>query len=69
MYFVSTHEQLLHIKCVFYSSFIKNPDIIRPSLGKYYAQQIPNSELTIYPDEGHMVSTTHARETFEELTK
>ncbi|CAN5184366.1 alpha/beta hydrolase [soil metagenome] len=31
-------------------------------MGKYYASQIPNSRLTIYPNEGHMIIRTHTEE-------
>lgn len=39
------------------------------AMGEYYAEQIPNSHLTVYPDEGHVIATTHAKEIFEALTK
>lgn len=32
------------------------------TMGEYYASQIPNSKLVIYPNEGHFVIRTHAKE-------
>ncbi|MEK7499249.1 MAG: hypothetical protein AAB649_01445, partial [Patescibacteria group bacterium] len=37
------------------------------SMGKYYKSHLLNSELTVYPHEGHMISVTHAEEIFKTL--
>lgn len=37
------------------------------SMGRYYAKQIPNSKLTIYPNEGHLCQMTHAEEIMRTL--
>ena len=36
-------------------------------MGKYYASQIPNSKLRIYPNEGHYCQITHAEEILKTL--
>ncbi|HCS78562.1 TPA: hypothetical protein DIV55_02345 [Patescibacteria group bacterium] len=38
-------------------------------MGKYFEKQIPGSRLTVYPNEGHLISITHAEEIFKELVK
>ncbi len=38
------------------------------TMGEYYHKQIKGSTLVIYPQEGHMVSITHAKEIFEVLS-
>ena len=38
------------------------------NMGKYYASQIPKSKLTVYPDEGHLISITHAEKILKTLT-
>lgn len=38
------------------------------NMGKYYASQIPNSKLKIYPNEGHYLQITHAEEILQQLT-
>lgn len=38
------------------------------NMGKYYASQIPNSKLKIYPNEGHYLQITHAEEILKQLT-
>ncbi len=37
------------------------------NMGKYYHQQIPNSKLITYPNEGHLISRTHAEEIIKTL--
>lgn len=37
------------------------------AMGKYLADQIPNSKLTIYPNEGHFSQITHAEEILKTL--
>lgn len=37
------------------------------NMGKYYASQIPNSKLVIYPNEGHFIIKTHANEIVKTL--
>jgi pimeloyl-ACP methyl ester carboxylesterase len=37
------------------------------NMGKYYASQIPNSKLIIYPNEGHFLQITHAEEILRTL--
>jgi pimeloyl-ACP methyl ester carboxylesterase len=39
------------------------------AMGKYYASQIKNSVLKVYPNEGHTVSVTHAKEIFDTLVR
>lgn len=38
-------------------------------MGAYYASQIPNSKLVVYPNEGHFVIRTHAEEILTVLMK
>lgn len=38
------------------------------AMGEYYASQIPKSKLTIYPNEGHLLGMTHAKEILQALT-
>jgi pimeloyl-ACP methyl ester carboxylesterase len=40
-----------------------------PAMGKYYAKMIPKSILKIFPNEGHLISVTHAEEILKTLTK
>lgn len=44
---------------LFYGEDDKNVSI---KMGKYYAAQISNSKLIVYPNEGHLISKTHAEE-------
>lgn len=37
------------------------------AMGQYYASQIPGSKLTVYPNEGHLVSVSHAEEILKTL--
>lgn len=37
------------------------------NMGKYYAAQIPNSKLTVYPKEGHLILRAHAEEIIKTL--
>lgn len=37
------------------------------NMGKYYASQIPNSKLVIYPNEGHLIFNTHNEEILKSL--
>jgi pimeloyl-ACP methyl ester carboxylesterase len=37
------------------------------NMGEYYRKNIPNSELIIYPDEGHLISLSHAEEILQTL--
>jgi len=37
------------------------------NMGKYYASQIPNAKLTIYPNEGHFLIKRHAEEIIKTL--
>lgn len=39
------------------------------AMGKYYAEMIPTSTFKVYPDEGHILSITHAEEIFNTLTR
>lgn len=36
-------------------------------MARYYKQQIPNSKLTTYPNEGHLCQITHAEEIYKTL--
>jgi hypothetical protein len=38
-------------------------------MAHYLTAQIPGSELTIYPNEGHLISITHAEEILATLVK
>ena len=38
------------------------------AMGKYFERKIKGSKLTVYPDEGHLISVTHAEEIFNALT-
>jgi pimeloyl-ACP methyl ester carboxylesterase len=35
---------------------------VPPAMGAYFANQIKESEMTLYPHEGHLISITHAQE-------
>ena len=39
------------------------------NMGKYYAEKIPNSELIIYPNEGHLLIWRHSEEILKSLTR
>jgi pimeloyl-ACP methyl ester carboxylesterase len=39
-----------------------------PEMGKYYAKMIPKSNLKTFPNEGHLISVTHAEEILKTLT-
>lgn len=39
------------------------------NMGKYYASQIKNSKLKVYPGEGHLISRTHIEEILRTLAK
>lgn len=49
---------------LFYGDADKNVSL---NMGKYYASQIPGNKLTIYPNEGHLISITHAEEILKAL--
>jgi pimeloyl-ACP methyl ester carboxylesterase len=49
---------------LFYGSIDKNVSL---KMGQYYASQIPNSHLTVYPNEGHLCQVTHAEEILNTL--
>ncbi len=36
-------------------------------MARYYQSRIPRNELTVYPNEGHLISITHAEEIFKTL--
>ena len=44
---------------LFYGAADKNLSL---KMGQYYAAEIPHSQLIVYPNEGHLVSWTHAEE-------
>ncbi len=50
---------------LFYGADDKNVGIV---MGKYYASQIKNSKLTIYPGEGHLCRINHEEEILKALT-
>lgn len=58
---------LKKIKVKTYLWYGKKDRNVTLAMGKYYASQIPGSELTIYPNEGHLISITHAKEIFQAL--
>ena len=49
---------------LFYGEDDKNVPL---AMGKYYADQIKNSKLKIYPNEGHLISKTHIEEILKSL--
>ena len=49
---------------LFYGEVDQNVSL---KMGKYYVSQIPNSKLTVYPGEGHLISRTHAEEILKTL--
>ncbi len=49
---------------LFYGGDDKNVSL---NMGKYYADQIPNNKLVIYPNEGHFIQITHAEEILKAL--
>lgn len=49
---------------LWYGEADKNVSI---KMGEYYASQIPNSKLIIYPNEGHFIIKTHAEEILKTL--
>lgn len=50
---------------LFYGEEDKNVTL---AMARYYKSQIPGSKLKIYPNEGHLISITHAKEIFKTLT-
>jgi pimeloyl-ACP methyl ester carboxylesterase len=51
---------------LWYGAMDKNVSI---EMGKYYASQIPNSKLIIFPDEGHLIFQKHAEEILNKMIK
>lgn len=49
---------------LFYGAADKNLSL---KMGQYYAEEIPHSQLIVYPNEGHLVSWTHAEEILKNL--
>ncbi len=39
------------------------------NMGRYYRDNIPNSKLHVYPNEGHFLLKTHAQEIISALCK
>lgn len=39
------------------------------NMGKYYASQMPNSQLKVYPNEGHFIIKTHTAEILRTLSE
>lgn len=59
---------LKKIKANVYLWYGENDKNVTLAMAQYYKQQIPNSELTVYPNEGHLCQTTHAEEILKKLT-
>jgi len=57
--------KLSKIKAKVYLWYADADKNVSLKMGKYYASQIPNSKLTIYPNEGHLILYTH----YEEILK
>ncbi|NTU46159.1 alpha/beta hydrolase [Candidatus Roizmanbacteria bacterium] len=49
---------------IWYGETDKNVSV---NMGTYYHENIPNSELTLYPNEGHIAQLTHAEEILSTL--
>lgn len=58
---------LKDIKASVYLWYGEDDKNVSLAMGKYYASQIPNSKLTVYPNEGHMVTRTHIEEILKTL--
>lgn len=55
------------IKAKFHLWYGETDKNVTLAMARYYHQQIPNSELTIYPGEGHLCQITHAKEILKTL--
>lgn len=60
--------KLKDIKAKVYLFYGEDDKNVSLNMGKYYDQQIPNSKLTIYPNEGHLATRTHMEEILRTLT-
>ena len=49
---------------LFYGEVDKNVTL---AMGSYYHKQIKRSKLTVYPNEGHKISITHAEDILKTL--
>lgn len=58
---------LKDIKTKVYLWYGEDDKNVPVKMGKYYASQIKNSKLIIYPGEGHLISRTHAEEIIKAL--
>lgn len=58
---------LKKIKVPVYLWYGDKDESVSLNMGKYYAEQIPNSKLAIYPKEGHYCQITHAVEILKVL--
>ena len=59
---------LKDIKATVYLWYGSDDKNVSLAMGKYYASQIPNHKLTIYPNEGHLCRINHVEEIIETLT-
>lgn len=50
------------IKAKVYLWYGEDDKNVTLAMGKYYATHIPRSVLTVYPNEGHLISITHAEQ-------
>ena len=57
-------KKINHPVLLWYGEDDKNVSV---KMGEYYHQQLPNSTLTIYPNEGHLISRTHVEEILKQL--
>ncbi len=58
---------LKKIKVPVYLWYGEDDKNVSIAMGRYYASQIPNSKLTIYPNEGHLATRTHIEEILKTL--
>lgn len=59
--------KLTDIKANVYLWYGEDDKNVSIEMGKYYASQIPNSKLKIYPNEGHLILHTHHQEILKTL--
>ncbi len=59
--------KLSNIKAKVFLWYGEDDKNVSVNMGKYYASQIPNSKLVIYPNEGHLLLNTHSEKILKTL--
>lgn len=59
---------LREIKTKMYLWYGEEDQNVTLAMARHYKSKIKNSNLTIYPNEGHLISIIHAKEIFKQLT-